>query len=99
MASRGATRIRWDRVGRVCLLAVFAVVIGLYIQHALGYLSARSQADQQAAVVRRLERDNARLATQQQSLNDPATIELDARRLGMVKPGERPYAVTGLPGR
>ena len=80
-------------------IAVFAIVIGLYIQHALGYLSDRSQADQQAAVARRLQRDNARLAAQQQSLNDPAMIELDARRLGMVKPGERPYAVTGLPGR
>jgi cell division protein FtsB len=97
MASRGATRIRWDRVGRVCLLAVFAVVIGLYIQHALGYFSARNQAADQAAVVRRLARDNARLATEQQSLNDPATIELEARQLGMVRPGERPYAITGLP--
>ena len=96
MASRGATRIRWDRVGRVCLLAVFAIVIGLYIQHALGYLADRSQADQQAAVARRLQRDNARLAAQQQSLNDPATITRAARALGMVRPGERPYVVTGL---
>ena len=99
MASRGATRIRWDRVGRISLLAVFIVVIGLYLQHALGYVSARSQASQQAAVLRRLSRENTWLKKEQQRLNDPATIALDARRLGMTRPGERGYVVTGLPGR
>jgi cell division protein FtsB len=76
---------------------VLTVVAGLYIQHALAYLAVRSQANQQRAIVRQLTRENAALAKQQQSLNDPATIVQEARALGMVRPGERPYVVTGLP--
>jgi cell division protein FtsB len=79
------------------LLVVLAVVVGLYAQHALSYLSARAQAQQQQAVVQRLVRENAALEKQQRSLNDPATIARDARALGMVKSGEHPYVVTGLP--
>lgn len=91
-------RVRWDRVGRVSLLIVLCVVAGLYVQKGLAYLSARSQANQQRAIVQQLKRSNAALRAQQRSLNDPATIARDARRLGMVRVGEHPYEVTGLPG-
>jgi cell division protein FtsB len=90
-------RVRWDRVGRVALVLVLVVVAGLYIQHAIAYLQARGEADRQQAVVKRLEQQNATLIRQQQQLNDPATIIKDARVLGMVWEGERPYAVSGLP--
>jgi cell division protein FtsB len=90
-------RVRWDRVGRVSLLVVLAVVAGLYAQHALSYLSTRAEANREAANVQRLSRENAALTRQQRSLNDPATITRDARALGMVKAGERPYVITGLP--
>jgi cell division protein FtsB len=88
-------RVRWDRIGRITLLVVLAVVVGLYVQHALAYLSTRAQADEQSAIVDKLERQNAALLEQQQSLNQPATIQADARALGMVAPGERPYALIG----
>lgn len=86
-------------MGRIALLAVLTVVVGLYAQHALAYFSVQSQADHQQAIVQRLERDNARLEAQQRALNDPATIERYARMLGMVRAGERPYVVSGLPDR
>jgi cell division protein FtsL len=88
-------RVRWDRVGRVALLVVLVVVAGLYVQDAMSYLATRSQADRQQAIVKQLARQNAALAREQQSLQDPATIERDARGLGMVLPGERPYVVMG----
>lgn len=90
-------RVRWERVGRVALLLVLVVVAGLYVQHALAYLSARSQSQRQQGIVSQLKRSNAQLLQQQRALKDPATIVLDARQLGMVRPGERPYVVTGLP--
>jgi cell division protein FtsB len=90
-------RVRWDRVGRVALVITLAVVAGLYVQHALAYLEARAQADQQQEIVKRLIRDNAALTRRQHALNDPTTIVRDARALGMVWQGERPYSVTGLP--
>jgi cell division protein FtsB len=85
-------------VGRVLLVVVLAVVAGLYIQQGLAYLSARSQTDHQDAIASQLARQNAKLIRQEKALNDPAAIEKAARELGMVKPGERPYVVTGLPG-
>jgi cell division protein FtsB len=79
------------------LLAVLAAVMALYVQHALAYFSVRAQERQQQAVVRQLARSNAALARQQRSLQSPATIVRDARALGMVRIGERPYVVIGSP--
>jgi cell division protein FtsB len=97
-AGSAVLRVRWDRVGRVALLVVLLVVAGLYVQQGVRYLSVRSQDKQQRRIVQQLSRENAALLRQQRSLNNPATIERDARVLGMVQPGERPYVVTGLPG-
>jgi cell division protein FtsB len=92
-------RVRWDRAGRLGLLVLLTVVVGLYAQHTLSYLQTRSQASSQEALVDSLARQNAYLAREQRALNDPATIVRDARALGMVRPNERPYAVvSGLPG-
>ncbi len=90
-------RIRWDRVGRVTLLLMLGVVVGLYVQHTLSYLAVRAEANQQRAIVERLSRDNAQLTQQQRSLTNPATIVRDARALGMVRLGEHPYSMTGSP--
>ncbi len=92
-------RVRWDRAGRIGLLVVLTVVVGLYIQHTLAYLSTSSQAGQQQMIVDRLARQNRSLERAQKSLADPATIVRDARALGMVRPGERPYVITGVPSR
>jgi cell division protein FtsB len=82
----------------VALLVVLAVVLGLYVQQGLAYLSVRGQADQQAAIVQQLSHQNAQLSRREKALNNPATIVQEARALGMIKPGERPYVVVGLSG-
>ena len=76
---------------------VFLAVVALYVKQGLALLSVHGQAQEQQGIVQRLSAQNARLAGQQRALNDPATIERAARALGMVRPGERPYVVTGLP--
>ena len=91
-------RVRWERVGRVALLVVLVAVIGLYAEHTLSYLSTHAQAARQQAIVNRLTRQNRALAAQRTALSNPATIVQDARELGMVRPGEQPYAITGKPG-
>jgi cell division protein FtsB len=98
--SRGQpVRVRWDRLGRLGLLIVLLVVAGLYVKQGLSLLSTRAQAVQQQSIVHRLTLQNAQLARERAALNDPVTIERDARALGMVRTGERPYVVTGLPNR
>lgn len=84
-------------MGRVSLLVVLVVVMALYINQALTYFSARSEAEQQMTAALKLEHENRILAQEQRSLQQPVTIERDARALGMVRQGERPYAVTGKP--
>jgi cell division protein FtsB len=90
-------RVRWERVGRIGLLVVLAIVVGLYVEHTLSYVATRSQANQQQAIVTRLTRQNAALARQEKLLSDPSTIVSQARALGMVRPDERPYVITGQP--
>ena len=89
-------RVRWDRAGRVGLLLVLGVVVALYVQHTLSYIAIRAQASRQEGITDTLARQNARLEREQRSLANPATIVSDARALGMVRPDERPYVITGL---
>jgi len=77
---------------------VLVIVIGLYVQHTLSYFSTRAQASGQEATVDRLVRGNAQLLSEQRSLSQPATIVRDARALGMVRPNEIPYVITGHSG-
>jgi cell division protein FtsB len=91
-------RVRWDRIGRTALLIVLAVVAGLYVQHIVEFFVTRANAGTQHALVRRLVRENASLRAQSAALQQPATIKRYARALGMVRSGERPYVVLGLPG-
>jgi cell division protein FtsL len=88
-------RVRWERVGRIGLLVVLAVVVGLYVEHTLSYFSTRSEAEQQRAIVTRLTHQNAQLSQETKALNSPSTIVSQARALGMVRPNERPFVITG----
>lgn len=92
-----AERIRWDRVGRVGLLVTLAIVVCLYIQPALSILNTWRAERQQASAVHQLLRSNALLRRQVESLNQPSTIAADARALGMVRSGEKPYVILGMP--
>ncbi len=78
---------------------MLAVVLGLYVQQGLSLLATHSQANREQATVQQLARENRSLEQQQRSLTNPATIASDARALGMVQAGERPYVITGLPAR
>jgi cell division protein FtsB len=88
-------RVRWERVGRFGLLIVLAIVVGLYVEHTLSYFATRTQAQRQQTLVSTLIRQNAALEREQKALSQPSTIVQDARALGMVRPGEQPYAITG----
>lgn len=92
-----ALRVRWDRVGRTALLLVLVGVVALYVQPARSYLSTWQSSHRDRDHVRALEREHAALLDQERSLRDPVTLAREARRLGMVKPGERSYVVRGLP--
>jgi cell division protein FtsB len=90
-------RIRWDRVGRVALLLVLVLIVFLYVGPIRSWWSTWQDSKAKAAQVERLERENARLRERRAQLQDPAALAREARRMGMVKPDERPFVVKGLP--
>jgi cell division protein FtsB len=91
------TRIRWDRLGRWALIAVFAFVLYLYIGPAASWISTYHDAKKKRAEVAALKAENLRLRERRKELRDPASLEREARRLGMVKAGEKSYVIQGLP--
>ncbi len=88
-----ATRIRWDRLGRWALIAVFAFVLYLYVGPAVNWVATYRQAGEKRADVRVLEARHATLEARRRELHDASALEREARRLGMVKAGEKAYVV------
>jgi cell division protein FtsB len=44
-----------------------------------------------------MQREHDTLVRQRETLGSQGTVEAEARQLGMMKAGEQPYVVTGLP--
>jgi hypothetical protein len=89
--------VRWDRVGRVAMLCVLVALVYLYASAGLHMLSTWRQSRHDSSAVVRMEREHRLLVHQQQALNAPGTLEAEARQLGMMKKGEQPYMISGLP--
>jgi cell division protein FtsB len=89
--------IRWDRVARISLLVALLLVLLSYIGPATDYWEAWRLNRETRSEVTTLREDNARLRERARDLRNPQRVELEARRLGMARPGERVYVVRGLP--
>jgi cell division protein FtsB len=100
-AARGQSPqgIRWDRIGRVALLCVLGLVLYLYIGPTRTWVSTLHQSKLRAAELHALQAENAKLKARRDQLRKPATLEAEARRLGMVRGGEKGYVIRGLPDR
>jgi cell division protein FtsB len=84
-------------VSRVALLVVLLGILFLYIGPARSYWSTVEEAKHRRAEVAALKRENAKLRARRTALGSTAVLEREARRLGMVRPGERSYVVKHLP--
>jgi len=84
--------LRWALVGLVAIIGI------MYISSLAGIVSASAERGDRAADVQRLQREHDALVAKQKALQGASGVEIEARRLGMVKPGEVPVVVTGLPG-
>jgi cell division protein FtsB len=97
--SRRRTSIRWDRVGRYALLTVLGVILLLYVSPAKHWIEQSGTAGHQQAEIDDLEQEHDRLQARLHQLQAPGALEREARRLGMVKVGERSFVVEGLGAR
>jgi cell division protein FtsB len=86
-------RIRWDRVGRWALIGVFAFVLYLYVGPARTWVSTYAEAKRKRDEVAAMRAQNERLRARKAELQRPGAVEFEARRLGMVKAGEKLYVI------
>ncbi len=91
-------RVRWDRVGRVAMLCVLIALVYLYASAGVHMLSTWRQSHRDNAAVASMEREHKLLVRQREALTAAGTLETEARQLGMMKNGEQPYVISGLPG-
>ncbi|MEA2424307.1 MAG: hypothetical protein QOH13_717 [Thermoleophilaceae bacterium] len=97
--ARAAARpnIRWDRLGRVFLLGVLFVILLMYVSPLTRWVTQKNTAKEDTAELHQLQATNGDLKKRLKALGSSQAIELRARSLGMVKPGERPYVIENLP--
>jgi hypothetical protein len=87
------SRIRWDRVGRWALICVFAFVLYLYIGPARTWIGTYAEAKRKRDEVADLRARHDHLLERKRALQRNGAVELEARKLGMVKAGEKLYVV------
>ena len=88
--SRSRLVLRW-----LGLAVVLAIALG-YVQPLRAYLDAREQVQTRSADIANLERERDTLERRLEFTDTDAFIEREARRLGLVRPGERLFIVKGL---
>ena len=90
-------QVRWDRVARGALLCVLVALAYLYLSAGVHMFSTWRQSRHDSAAVAALESEHRQLLRQHETLGSQATLEGEARQLGMMRRGEQPYVVSGLP--
>jgi cell division protein FtsB len=89
--------IRWDRVGRVALLTTLVVILFSYLSPARQWIRQSGTAGHQKQELSDLMSEQRHLKKRLRALRDPGALEREARRLGMVRAGERSYVIENLP--
>lgn len=89
-SSRPARALRW--VGLVILLGV---AVG-YVQPLRAYREASADVAARKAQIQQVARTNAALGEELEATETPEFVEREARKLGLVKPGERLFIITGI---
>ena len=90
-------RVRWDRLGRIAMLGVMVAIVYLYLSAGVRLFSAWGESKRDSIQASGLERQHKALQQQHALLSNPGTVQAEARRLGMIRPGEQAYIVSDLP--
>ena len=97
-ARSGASRVSWDRVGRIALTIVLAAVLYSYLNPAIDFVKTYTATTAAKAKLHELQDTNTRLHNRIQSADEEIVIGRMARGQGMVAEGETPIVVRGLGG-
>ncbi len=98
-ARRGASRVNWDRVGRIALTLVLAAVLYSYLNPAIDFVKTYTATTAAKAKLHEAQHENTSACTGGSST--PTTRSCSTRKAraqGMVAPGETPVVIRGLSG-
>ena len=87
---RSSLALRW-----LAVLAL-AAIAAAYVQPLRAYRSAKADVERRQAEVAALERERAQTARRLEVARRPEFVVREARKLGLVRPGERLFIVTGV---
>lgn len=96
-APRVRPALRWDRLSRIALGALLLFIVFLALRPVGSYYGSWQEAEAKRTDVAKLRAENDALRRKRDALSGTSALEREARRLGMVKPGERAYSVRNLP--
>jgi cell division protein FtsB len=91
--SRGASRIDWERLGRISLVVILFVILALYINPVVNFVDAWRDSRAESGQLAELKREHQELESRAQTLQHSDAAELGARELGMVNPDERSVVI------
>lgn len=79
---------------RTIVIAGLSAAVGLsYLGPISGYLSAKSSLRAQEQTLAELQTERSNLAAQLAELKQPAILEIHAREIGMLRPGEQGFVI------
>lgn len=88
--------MRWDRLGRIALVLVLLVIMLSYIRPVSNLFEGWTEASSERDRLEQLQAENAALKEQSKGMSAANAAIIEARELGMVAEGEKPYVVRGL---
>jgi len=92
-ASRPASRVDWERLGRVSLVVILFVILVLYINPIVNFVDAWRDSGAEKAQLAELKQENQELKSTAATLENSDAAEVGARSLGMVSPDERSVVI------
>lgn len=93
----GPGRVRWDRIGRTALVLVLFGVLVSYLNPVVNLVDAWRDSKASEVKLAELKAEQRQLAEQVRAAGSEVVVEREARKLGMVRAGERGYVIRGLP--
>jgi hypothetical protein len=95
-AKRSARTQRSTVLLRWCVLATAGFVAFLYYQPLSSYLQTRATLNERTAEVQLLRQERSRLQARLENSATVAALSREARRMSLVRPGERLFIVKGV---
>ena len=92
----GAGRIHWDRFGRIVLVAVVALLVLVSIKPIWNAVHTYRLAGQTKVRLHQAQAQQAALERQVKKAQSNTTLQREARRQGMIMPGERAWVINGI---